>query len=50
MFNVTMNLDDYGPRLQELRARCGLSVRQLAARAGISPGMVIFLMPLEPVY
>jgi len=35
-----MILDDYGPRLQELRARCGLSVRQLGARAGISPGMV----------
>ena len=31
---------DYGIRVKALRLRSGLSVRQLAARAGVSPGMV----------
>lgn len=35
-----MNPDNYGLRVQALRLRSGLSVRQLAVRAGVSAGMV----------
>lgn len=40
LFNPPVNLSDYGLRLRALRARSSLSVRQLAARSGVSPGMV----------
>lgn len=33
-------LSNYGIHVKALRLRSGLSVRQLAARAGVSPGMV----------
>ena len=31
---------DLGPRLQMLRKRCGMSIRQLAGRAGVAPGII----------
>ena len=31
---------DLGPRLQMLRKRCGTSIRQLARRAGVAPGII----------
>jgi transcriptional regulator with XRE-family HTH domain len=35
--------DDLGIRIQMLRKRCGLSIRQLAAQAGVTAGMISFI-------
>jgi transcriptional regulator with XRE-family HTH domain len=35
--------DDLGLRIQMLRKRCGLSIRQLAANAGVTAGMISFI-------
>jgi len=35
-----MKAEDIGLKLQTLRNRCGLSMRQLAAKSGVSPAMV----------
>jgi transcriptional regulator with XRE-family HTH domain len=36
-------MDDLGLRIQMLRKRCGLSIRQLASHAGVTAGMVSFI-------